>query len=255
MKIYLDLVMILNFSFDLLLLLSVAIVLKRMIKFTNLIISSFIGGLSILFLFLNINSFELFIFKFIVSIIMILVCFGYKNIKYTFNNLIFLYINSIALGGFLYFLSINFAYKNDGLVFYFNGLSINFIFLLILSPLIIYLYIKQLKKLKNNYNNYYNVDIYFNDKKYSYIGFCDSGNSLTYKNIPVILIDQRKILFEYLEYKLLPYQALNFSGLLKIIKPLKVVINGNIKNCYLGLMENSLSIDGVDVLLNKKLGG
>lgn len=255
MKIYLDLIMILNFSFDLILLLSVACILKRIIKFERLIFSSFIGGLSILSLFINFNNLTLFFFKIIISIIMILICFGYKNIKYTFNNLMFLYINSIILGGFLYFLNISFSYKHDGLMFYFKGLSINFIVLLLFSPIIIYLYLKQIKKLKNNYNNYLNVDIYINNNKYNYIGFIDSGNDLKYKNIPVILIDQRKITFAIKDFSLVPYQALNYIGVLKVIKPNKIQINQKDYNCYLGISETNIKIDGVDILLNKNMGG
>lgn len=186
---------------------------------------------------------------------MILICFGYKNIKYTFNNLMFLYINSIILGGFLYFLNISFSYKHDGLMFYFKGLSINFIVLLLFSPIIIYLYLKQIKKLKNNYNNYLNVDIYINNNKYNYIGFIDSGNDLKYKNIPVILIDQRKITFAIKDFSLVPYQALNYIGVLKVIKPNKIQINQKDYNCYLGISETNIKIDGVDILLNKNMGG
>lgn len=63
MKIYLDLVLFLNFAFDFLLLSSVSIVLKRNIKINNIIIGAFIGSLSILLLFIKISNFTLFILK------------------------------------------------------------------------------------------------------------------------------------------------------------------------------------------------
>lgn len=255
MKIYLDLIMILNFFFDLILLLSVAIILKRKIKYERLIISSFLGGLSILGLFINFNSLTLFVYKFLISILMVIICFKFQNLKYFFNNILFLYINSIVLGGFLYFLNIEFSYKREGLVFYHHGLSINFITLIILGPIIIYLYVKQIKKLKNNYNNYYNVDIIINNKTYSYTGYIDSGNNLSYKGIPVILIDKKKLLFEIKEFSYMPYQALNYTGLLKLVKLDKVNVNNNVYNAYLGIMDNDIKIDGVDILLNNKMGG
>jgi len=255
MKIYLDLIMILNFFFDLILLLSVAFLLKRKIKYERLMFSSFLGGLSILGLFINFNNLTLFIYKFIISILMIIICFKFQDIKYFFTNLLFLYINSIVLGGFLYFLNISFSYKHQGLIFFHNGLSINFITLIILGPLIIYLYTKQLKKIKNNYNNYLDVFIYFNNNKYHYIGYIDSGNNLNYKNIPVILIDKRKILFEIKEFIYMPYQALNYTGLLKLVKLDKIIINQKEYKAYLGIAEESINIDGVDILLNNKMGG
>ena len=101
MKIYVDVILFINFSFDLLILLSTSIVLKRKSKFYRLMLGAFIGSLSILFLFINITNLELFIFKIIISIIMILVSFGYKNIKYFGKNILFLYTISIILGGFL----------------------------------------------------------------------------------------------------------------------------------------------------------
>ena len=82
---------------------------------------------------------------------MVIVTFGYRDIKYMFKNMFYLYTSSIILGGFLYFLNLQFAYKNTGLVFFYNGLSVNFIVLIITSPIIIFAYIRQALELKNNY--------------------------------------------------------------------------------------------------------
>ena len=159
-KVYLDLIMIINFFIDFLLLLGVSIILKRKVKINRIILSAFIGGISILFLFMNLNSIELFLFKFLLSIIMIIIAFGFRNIKYTIVNIIYLYIISVFLGGGLYLLNIQFCYKQTGIVFFHNGFSINIIFILIFTPIIIFIYLKQNKKIKSNYSNYYNVRIY-----------------------------------------------------------------------------------------------
>ena len=82
MKIYLDLVILLNFFMDLLLLTTVSVVLKRNVKFYKLVLGALLGGLSILILFININSLVLFIIKFVISLCMLLVSFGYKDIIY-----------------------------------------------------------------------------------------------------------------------------------------------------------------------------
>ena len=216
---------------------------------------SFIGGISILFLFFNINSILLFIFKLIISILMTLITFKYKNIKYTLINLLYLYMSSIILGGFLYLLNLEFSYKHIGMIFYNKGLSINFITLLILSPIILYIYIKETKLLKYNYSNYYTIEIYLNNKKYKYIGYMDTGNilidSLTKKS--VILIDKRKILFNIKEFRLIPYMSINGPNMIKVIKIDKLIFNDKeYKNILLGIVDR-LSIDGVDVILNRKL--
>ena len=179
MKIYLDLVMLLNFSIDFILLLSVSIILKRKVKIYKILLGSFVGGLSILLLFFNINNITLFILKIIISILMCLITFKFNNIKYTLVNLLYLYMSSIILGGFLYLLNIEFSYKHVGIIFINNGLSINFIFLLITSPIILYIYIKQTKNFRSTYSNYYNIKIFKNNKAYDYIGFIDTGNTLT----------------------------------------------------------------------------
>ena len=255
MTIYLDLVMILNFAIDFILLLTVSIILKRNVKLTRIMLGAFIGGLSILFLFFNINSFLLFIFKILISILMILTTFGYKTIKYTLVNILYLYMSSIILGGFLYLLNLEFSYKHIGMIFFNNGLSINFIFLIIFSPVILYIYIKQTKNLRYNYSNYYNIEIINKNKRYKYIGYMDSGNVLvdTLTKKIVILIDKRKLLFNIKEFRLIPYIGVNGSNLIKVVKIDKLIFNDKeYSNILLGIMDK-ISLEGVDVILNRKL--
>ncbi len=255
MKVYLDLVMILNFFIDFILLLTVSIVLKRKVNIKRIILGAFVGGISILFLFFNINSFLLFIFKLIISILMVIITFKYENIKYTLINILYLYITSIILGGFLYLLNIEFSYKHVGIIFINNGLSINFIILIIISPVILYIYIRQNKLLKYTYSNYYDVELIKNNKSYKYIGYMDSGNVLvdSLTNKKVILIDKRKILFNIKEFRLIPYMGVNGMNMIKVVKIDKLIFNNkNYDNVLLGIMDN-ISLDGVDIILNRKL--
>ena len=67
MKIYIDLILFINFGLDFLLLLSVAIILKRIIKIHKLMIAAFIGCLSVLILFIKINTNQLYKIKFITT--------------------------------------------------------------------------------------------------------------------------------------------------------------------------------------------
>lgn len=255
MKIYLDLIMILNFSLDFILLLSVSLILKRNIKLARIMLGAFIGGISILLLFMNINNITLFLLKVLISIVMVLTTFGYRNIKYTLINLLYLYMSSVILGGFLYLLNLEFSYKHVGIIFYNNGLSVNFIFLIIFSPVILYIYIKQTKNLRYNYSNYYNIEIYLNQKKYKYTAYMDTGNVLvdTLTNKKVVLIDKRKLLFNIKEFRLIPYMSVGGSNMIKVIKIDKLVFdNKEYSDILLGIMDK-ISLDGVDVILNRKL--
>ena len=257
MKIYLDLIMIINFFFDFILLLSVSLLLKRNTKLIRIIYASFFGGLSILFLFVKINSIELFLFKIIISIIMILIAFGYRNIKYTIINIVYLYIISIFLGGCLYLLNIQLSYKHVGIIFYHNGLGINIFLIIIITPIIIFLYLLQGKKLKNNYNNYYKVRIYLNNTYIDGIGYMDTGNNLvdSITNKIIILIDKRKIIFDINEFRYIPFKTISGNDLVKCIKVSKVVINNKVfNNILLGIIDG-ISMDEIDVILNNKMEG
>jgi len=256
MRIYLDLIFLLNFGFDFLLLMSTSIILRRNVKVRKILLGGLLGGISTFLLFIKINSFELFLFKIIISLLMVLLTFGFKNIQYTIKNMYYLYTISIVLGGFLYFLNIQFSYKQEGLIFYHNGLSINFIVLIISSPIIIYTYIKQILNLKNNYSNYYKIDIYLKDgtiKKFN--AFLDTGNKLydPYKKRPIIIVYEKTI--KYKNVLMVPYNGVNSHGLLKCIVPEKIYIKGIgfKKNVLIGLSEEEFDIDGVNCILHTKL--
>lgn len=258
MKIYIDLILFINFFLDFLLLLSVSILLKRNTKTYRILISSFIGSLSILFLFIKLNSITLFLLKLVISIIMILIAFSYKNIKYFLKNMMFLYINSIILGGFMYFINIQFSYKNDGLIFYTNGFSVNLIMLIIISPLIIYLYIKQIKTIKNKYNNYYKIKIYIENKIIDCIGFLDTGNSLKepYANKPVIIANENIFKNNKLPPPIIiPVNTIMGEDYLKGVKIKKINIEnfGEIKNVIFGISKNNININGADCILNLEI--
>ena len=256
MKIYLDLVLLLNFTFDFLLLMSVSLLLRRNVKIVRILLGAFLGSLSIFFLFIKITSLQLFLLKLMVSILMVIITFNYRDLKYTLRNLLYLYMASIVLGGFLYFLNIEFSYKNNGLVFYHNGLSINFVFLIIFSPIILYIYIRQGIKLKNNYSNYYQVDICLNGKIIKCNGYLDTGNNLVdpIKKRPIILVNKNKIKIND-NYILVPYQSSSNHSVLKCIKVDYINIKklGIKKNVLVGIMEDKINIDGIDCLLNNKL--
>ena len=256
MKIYLDLVLFLNFIFDFLLLITTSILLRRRVKLYRIFIGALVGSLSILFLFIKITSLQLFLLKLVVSLIMVLITFGYKNLKYTLKNLGYLYMTSIILGGFLYFLNLQLSYKNEGIVFFHQGLSINYIFLIIFSPIILYIYIKQGIRLRRTYTNYYKVHITMKDKVIKCIGYLDTGNNLIdhITNKPVILINPsliKKIPKYYFTY----FNGPNDSGLIKCFRVDKVIIEkyGFYKNVVLGVMHEDLKLDGVDCLLNNRM--
>lgn len=252
MKIYIDLVLFINFFFDFLLLFGLNILMKKRANILRIIISSIVGSSSILFLFMPLNTISLFILKLIISIVMILIAFGEKNFKKTYT---YFYILSIFLGGVMYLLNNTFSYKNKGLIFFSNGLSINFIVMIIISPLVIYFYIKEKKEYNNTYQNTYIIDIYIDNNKYSLLGYLDTGNTLKdpYKNRPVIITDTKLIDFNIKKCILVPYETISNKGLIKCIKPDKVIINEKeFKNCLIGKVNKEIKLNDSNCILPNK---
>lgn len=257
MKIYLDIVLLINFGFDFLLLLSVSLILRRNASIYKLLIGSFIGSISILTLFMKINSIQLFFIKLIISIIMCVSTFNYKTLKYTIKNIIFLYISSIVLGGALYLLNIELSYKNQGIIFYKNKLSINFIILIITTPIILYIYIKECKNLKTNYSNYHKVEIKINNETIKCNGFIDTGNKLKdpYKKRPIILINNNYLEKKDINKIIVPAHTIIGTKLIECIKinNLKIDNNEIKKEVLLGFIDKKIRIDGIDCLLNYEI--
>jgi Sporulation factor SpoIIGA. len=254
MKVYIDLLLIFNFIIDFLLLISVATILKRRVSFYRIVAGAFVGSFSIFILFIPLSSMNLLLLKIIISIIMILVTFKYKDIKYFLKNISYFYFVSMVLGGGIYLWNTTFAYHNESFNFISNGYQLNFIGLLIISPILIAYYIRKMRTMEEQYNYYYYIDIYYNNKNIKGVGYLDSGNTLTYRKKPVILVNKNKIDFKIDKYELLPYQALNYVGVVKCFKIDYLILNEKKwDNIYLGIMENSFGMDGVDFLLHRAL--
>ena len=243
MTIYVDLVFLLNVFLDFILLMSVSVILTRNAKVSRIILGSIIGGLSTLLLFINLSSIASLFLKLLLGLLMVLTTFGYKSIKYTFNNLFYLYTLSFSVGGVMYLL------MEKG--FY------NYVILIIGFIIVLFMYIKQIKNYQNNYSNYYSVELYFKNKKYLLTGYLDTGNKLydSYKHRPVI-ITSKKINYKLEEIIYVPYISLNNQNVLKCLKPDKIIINNHIFNNYLvGISNDKFKIDGINCILHSKMKG
>lgn len=247
MTVYLDVLIILNFFFDFLILLFVSIILKRNIKISKIFIGSLVGSITIFILFIKISNMNLIIFKLILSILINIITFGYKDFKYTFNNILYFYSTSIILGGTLYLLSLELNIKN---------LYLNLIIIILLVPITLFIYLKEIKKLKNVYSINYLVNIYlFDNKKYILNGILDTGNKILdpYKKRKVIIVNDKKF-NKYLKgnFLLVPYNTINSCGILKCIKAKKVEVVGlgTFENILIGINNKNNKMEGVNCILN-----
>ena len=219
-----------------LLLISVDMLLKRRAEFKNIIISALVGSISTLSLFYFKSGFVLIIFKLVISTLMVLIAFKYESFKYFKDNLVWLYVIGIILAGTIYLFNNQIALVNNGLVFSKNGFSINLIMLLIISPLIVYKYLKLQRGFKNDY-----LDLY---------GFLDTGNKLKdpYFGRPIILVNKDLITRKVKSF-LVPYHTVNNESLLKVFKPDKVIINKKkVRKVLVGLTD--VNLNGVKIILH-----
>ncbi len=256
MKVYIDLLLFLNFAFDFILLQTTSAILKRRVSLCRLFLGALIGSLTIFALFIPLTTLSLFLLKIILSFIIIVSTFKYVDIKYTLTNLFYFYILSIILGGVLYYLNIEFSYKNIGMVFYHKGLSINYILILLAGPISLIMYKKQMKKLKDINTLHYKVNVYLNGKIVKMNGFLDTGNTLVdyISKRPVIITNNKEIL-NYINsnsYYLIPFESVNSKGFIKAIKIDKIYIEdvGLFNNVVIGITNDKLKHGGIDCLLN-----
>ncbi len=257
MKIYLDLVFLLNFAMDFLLLWTVNMTLKRNAKGKRMLLGALLGTGTLLLLFLPLNKIELILIKCLISAGMCIITFQFQNISYTIQNMVYFYMTGTILGGFLYSLNIEFSYEQKGIIFIHHGLSVNFLFLIIISPIILYIYIRSQKKLKIQYAHYYQLIVTFkNNHQLILNAFLDTGNKLIdpITKKAIILVENAYLQKEMPQNLLyVPYKSLNHQGILKCIIPKKVTINGVSSNQYLiGISEEKFHIDGINCLLNAK---
>lgn len=243
MKIYIDLFFLFNVIMDATIITSTSILLKRKTSTLRIILSALVGGISSLFLFTSLNKI---LVEVLSIILMVIIAFRYKNIRYTCKNILYMYILSTLLGGIVYLFNI----KVSSSTFW------TYFIIIIISIEAMVLYIKEIRKMKNIYNNYYKVDIFFKDReKLSLIGFVDTGNNLydPYKKRPIILVSNKY--YREDNFILVPYYTSSGEGLLKCIKPDIIFIEGiGYKgNVLVGFSNSPKLIDGVDVILHKDL--
>ncbi len=254
MKIYLDLVFLINFFFDWMLLATVKIVLKQRIKWKRLLLGSLVGACSIFFLFLPLNSFTLFFLKVLIALLMIRVSFGYQDLKTYLQQILYLYLISILLGGFLYYLNLEFSYQNIGIIFFHNGYSINYLLLIILSPIILYFYLKQDKTLKNIHHFSLSLQLTYQGKTYKYQAYLDTGNKLydPYFHKPIVLLYDPK--FPKIKNPIyIPYQTVEHTSILEgfIAEKIELETGKIISKPLIAFSKKSFQIPNTQVLLHQ----
>lgn len=218
MSIYLDVIWLLNFSFDLLLLVLTAIVLKRKTNRLRMVLAALIGSSIVIMMFTPLAFLANHpLGKMFISVLMVLSAFGFKRFRFFFQGLLTFYFVTFLVGGGMigihYFLQQEMTYLEGVLMTNSTGFGhpISWLFVLIGFP-VLWLFarnsIEGIETKKIHYDQLVKVQITVDNIQFSLKGLIDSGNQLfdPITRSPVMIIDTLKVQ-EFLP-KLLVHQAI-----------------------------------------------
>ena len=204
MTVYLDVIWLLNFLFDSLLLYLTGLILKRTFKKRNIFIAGFLGSLIVFapftpFAFVLSSPF----IKILISMMMIWIAFGYKRLRnYTLNLSVF-YLITFAMGGAMigthYLLRFNFDLSNSIFLASMRGFGdpISWIFVVLGFPILMFLSRRtfdQWENVKIQYDQLVEVELFINSNTVKLKGLVDSGNQLydPLSKRPVMIVSLEK---------------------------------------------------------------
>lgn len=188
MTIYLDIIWLLNFCIDVMLVWMTALALKRPLIKWRIILAGFIASTIVLFLFTPLA----FLFyqpwmKILFSMLIVLVAFGFKRLSYFIQNVCMFYFVTFMTGGGLfalhYFWQSEVEILNGVMFSKVTGFGSSFSWILVVVgfPLLWYFSKQQFHSMearKINYENIVEVEVVLDDKKIVVKGLIDSGNQL-----------------------------------------------------------------------------
>lgn len=186
LEIYIDVIFIINFIMDILLLLIVRKILKYKSGILRLVSGAGTGaaGACILAVFPKLNGFVQFFAAYVlICSAMILIAFGFKNLAAAVKAVVLLYITTFFLGG-----AINSLYYHSMMGYYFEELiqgrlfqnqnMAYFILAGIAGAAAVLVFIKTLRNLRSGDLKTYETELSYGDKSIRIIGLLDTGNNL-----------------------------------------------------------------------------
>ncbi|PGT86577.1 sigma-E processing peptidase SpoIIGA [Bacillus sp. AFS040349] len=205
MSIYLDVIWLLNFSFDLFLLVLTAIALKRKIMKIRIILAALLGSSIVIMMFSPLAFISTHpLGKMSISILMVLLAFGFKRFRYFFHGLFTFYFVTFLVGGGMigvhYFLQAEITYLDGILMTNSTGFGhpISWLFVLIGFP-VLWMFARNslegFEAKKIHYEQLVTVKIKVDSTQMTLKGLVDSGNQLfdPITRSPVMILDTQKV--------------------------------------------------------------
>lgn len=255
-ELYIDVLFLINFMMDYLILSLVHYILKFNTKAYRILLGSILGAFSMcsmVLIGLNNSILILLVYHMIISTLMVVISFGLKNIVDIVKSCIILYVSSVLMGGLLSIFSK-----------YLTTVSI-FFTLVILSYYTVKGIWIYLKYLSQDTIRKYEVEITIGTHTFVGRGILDTGNLLkepiTLNPVHIInstLISTQNISIDKDSLRYIPYNSIGGSGVLQAIKAHKMYIKGEKNICvYEPIIalskENISSKNGYDIILNPNI--
>ncbi|MDP4553086.1 sigma-E processing peptidase SpoIIGA [Alkalihalobacillus macyae] len=201
MAVYLDVIWLLNFCFDYMLLALTALFLKRQVRKRRLAIGALIASFYVLFLFIPVLTFMVNpIVKLLYSLVIVSVTFGFNRFRSFFQCWLLFYFVTFMIGGGMmgahYFLQQDVTVYNGAVATQGTGFGdpVSWLFVLIGFPSIWWFSkrrVDTLETTKIHYDQLANVVIHIDDHTISAVALIDSGNQLQdpLSGSPVMILD------------------------------------------------------------------
>lgn len=214
MTIYLDIILCENLLMNYIILFATYVIIKPKVKHPQIriILSSLIGSVYAVIVYLNILSIYSNIFaKIILSIIMVYVAFNPKNVKVLLKQILIFYLVSFIFGGctfaLIYFIKPENVKMKNGVFVGVYPLKVGLIAGAI-AFVTTQIAFKINKSKLNNKNTFFNIQLYYKDQSITVKALLDSGNMLKdpISQAPVIIVERESL------SKIIPEKVLDYIG-------------------------------------------
>ena len=267
--VYIDILLLINFIVNLLLLRVSAFFAGRSFSLLKCALSSFLGALSALVIFLPPCSFfAMAFYKLIFCQIMIFAAFGYDNLRKFLKDMFCLFTSSVLFSGLMLFIYITVTPKrmtvyNGAFYLDINALS------LIITALTAYVFVSGVQLLfmrKKPDEEYCTVTVYHNNKAIRVKALLDNGSSLRepFSHLPVIVCEN-SVFNEEINpekavengFRMIPFEHISGRGVLPAFLAERVDIigkKGNVvdikKGCYVAITPAKIGNGEYDAIVN-----
>lgn len=272
MTVYIDIIFLENILMNYIILFATLVVIKSRAEYQQirLILSSIIGSCYAVIVYLDILPIYSNIFmKIVLSIIMVYVAFGARNVKQLLKQILIFYLVSFIFGGctfaLIYFIKPENVKINNGVFVGTYPIKVTLI-AGVVAFIVTQIAFKINKNKLNNKNAFLNIEIFFEEKILKVKALLDSGNMLTepISKLPVIIVEKEELkkiiskdFLNYIENFVggdveKEYEKNNIQEYLSKVRMVPFMSIGKENGMLIGIRIDKIKIDTEDINIERK---